>query len=69
MTRRAFLTFPPCFVGDDPQNAREWFKGNRIKNEIVLRNGDRNETTNSVDLTSRSVGLRNARSNIRRNNL
>jgi hypothetical protein len=69
MTRRAFLTYPACIAGDDPGNAREWFKGNSIRKEIVLRNGGCNETTNREDLTSRSVGLRNARVNIRRDNI
>jgi hypothetical protein len=69
MTRRAFLTYPKCFVDDDPENTGERLKGNSISKGNALPNSVCTETANSEDLTLRSVGLRNARENIRRNTI
>lgn len=68
MTRRAFFMNPTRPVGEDLENAAEWFRRNRQKNTLPQPGGGGEQATNELKIptAARGIGLRNARANMRR---
>lgn len=69
MTRRAFFMHPNRLAWEDPENAGEWLRRARQKESVPLPGGGGTAATvhQTIPVTARGLGLRNARANMRRN--
>ncbi len=68
MTRRAFFIHPGRPISENLENVGEWLHRKSPRGEVLLSNGGGTETRNEQMLptAARTIGLRNARANMRR---
>lgn len=68
MTRRAFFIHPGRPIGENLENVGEWLHRKSTPDEVPLSGSGVKQTRNEQVLatTAPTIGLRNARANIRR---